>query len=54
MQTLKHFINAWQVRMTCDWANGNPNMEDSEHMTRHFKCVLKRNGHQMTVPFPAA
>lgn len=52
MQAISSFIRANHIGMDVEWTDNNPNMSDSgDYMTRHFKCLLKRQGKRMTVYF---
>jgi hypothetical protein len=38
--TIQEFIDKHGIRFSRKTAYSNPNMESSEHMTRHFRCVI--------------
>lgn len=48
--TMQEFIKAHKITMTAEWADSNPNMEDSGNMD-HWKCILKMGRKRLTVPF---
>jgi hypothetical protein len=50
MQTIQSIIRREHISMTCEYASANPNMAGSENM-KNYRCILKRKGKQMTVPF---
>lgn len=54
MNKLQSFVNRHRIRMEVEWTDTNPNMAaDDKWMAsaRHFRCILRRGRHQMTVPF---
>jgi phage-related protein len=50
MDTMQSFIRSAGIKMSCDWADSNPHMPDSENMN-HWKCLLRMGRSRMTVPF---
>jgi hypothetical protein len=49
--TLRQFIVSNGLRMTCDWANENPNMNGMPAGSSHWKCLIRCGKRQMTVFF---
>jgi hypothetical protein len=52
--TLATFITAHQLGFTVTPADANPNLAANEEWARtasHWRCVLKRHGRRLTVPF---
>lgn len=50
MKTLKSFVTTNRIKMDCDYADANPNMEGSNNRN-NYKCVLRMGRRQMTTPF---
>ena len=50
MTTYKGFVNSRGIRATVEYADSNPNMEDSRDMN-HWRVILRCKGKQLTVPF---
>jgi hypothetical protein len=48
--SIAQFVKTHKIRMTVERSQSNPNMPDSSSMD-HWKCVLRRPGHTMTVFF---
>ena len=50
---IKRFVSKNAIRMTCDYADKNPNLEENDSewakKANHWKCVLKMKGKQFTV-----
>lgn len=51
MKTLNQFIEENKIKMTFEEVNENPNMKNEEWRADHYKCLLKREGKQMTIYF---
>lgn len=53
MKTMKQRVAEYQITMTTEPTDRNPNMADDEwgRTASHYKCKLRRPGHQMTVYF---
>lgn len=49
--TLQDFIEGHGVRMACDWADENPNMDDMPDGSTHYRCLLRYGRRRLTVPF---
>jgi len=50
-KTLRQFIRENRIKMSAEWADSNPNMADMPAGSTHWRCVLRCQGRQMTVPF---
>ena len=48
--SIEQMVKLSRISMTADRCDSNPNMQDVENMD-HWKCVLRRPGHSMTVYF---
>jgi len=48
--TVAEFVKTYRIRMTTTRAESNPKMPDSSSMD-HWKCILRRPSHTMTVFF---
>lgn len=48
--TVPQFVTDYRVRMTAERTDSNPHMPDSDNMD-HWKCVLRKDRHSMTVYF---
>jgi hypothetical protein len=48
--TIDEFVKQYRIRMSAARAQSNPNMPDSSSMD-HWKCVLRRPSHTLTVFF---
>jgi len=48
--TIQNFIEQNKIKMSCEYADSNPNMADSANMN-HYKCQLRRSGKQLTINF---
>lgn len=51
MQSIEQFITANGIGMSCKRAPNNPNMADKHWPARHWRCLLRRGRHRMTIPF---
>ncbi len=55
MQTIQSFINRNKIRMSCDWADSNPNMVGDDNWSRsasHWKCtIIGPNRRKLTTYF---
>lgn len=49
-QTISHFINANHLRMTAEWADLNPHMDDANNMD-HWKIVIRQGRKSFTTYF---
>lgn len=49
--SVKAFVNRYDIRMTADMVDQNPNMTDQNWQADHWKCVFKRGRKQMTTYF---
>jgi len=49
--TMRTFLISAGVRMTADWADGNPNMPEMMPGSSHYKCVLRAGRSSLTVYF---
>jgi hypothetical protein len=50
MQSLRSFIKDTHIRMSSEYADANPNMQNETEMN-HYKVVLKSKGKQLTTFF---
>jgi hypothetical protein len=52
-QTINQFVNRSNIRMSCDWADTNPNIDpkDWARGTSHFRCTFRRGRKQMSTYF---
>jgi len=52
VQTLKEFIEKYEITMGVKETDANPNMEQNpKHPMRHYDCLLMCPGRRLTVPF---
>ena len=51
MKNIKNFIEENKIKMTCEYADHNPNMDDKNWQANHYKITLKTNGKQFTLYF---
>lgn len=49
--TCKEFIETHRIKMTAEWADSNPNMNDMPDGSSHYKCRFARAGRSMTVHY---
>lgn len=50
MNSLQNFVKENGIRLSCEWADRNPNMDDSDRMN-NYKCRLTHKGRSMTLYF---
>lgn len=53
MASMSKFVVDNKISMSAEWADRNPNMADDEWAASasHFKCILRRGAHRMTIYF---
>ncbi len=51
MKTIKQFCRSHHITAQAELVESNPNMDNMPRGSRHWKVVLRRPGHQMTVLF---